>query len=390
MTNTLRRYFIFAGEASGDLHGSRLIQALKLFSTPHHFTGVGGPSMRAEGLECVLNMEDFQIMGFSDVLRSLPKLWRQFYTVCETILRVKPDVVILIDYPGFNLRLAHALRRKGFQEKIIQYICPTVWAHGKKRIQTMSRTLDLLLTIYPFEPAYFANTSLSTIYIGNPLVEYIQQYVYDDNWSQQVGCSLSHPLVAIFPGSRLGEIKCNLPQQLLTSSLLKKDNPQIHFALSYAHENLLPTIQQIVQQSPLQLNRDIYLVPKTFTYELMRDCHTALATSGTVTLELALHARPSVVMYRLSNLNYLIAKYLLRLRLPHYCIVNILGGREIFPEIIGRERRIDQLSKLLKRLYYDERTRNAILEGCQYIRDLLGQFKTNQLAAHAVMELLTC
>ncbi len=155
-----RHYFIFAGEASGDLHGGPLVKALKQLNPASTITGVAGPAMRAQGVECLIPMEEFQVMGFSDVLAAFPKLWRQFHQVRDTILTTKPEVVILIDYPGFNLRLAKALRKKGFQGKIVQMICPTVWAWGKNRIHTMVNTLDLLLTIYPFEADCFANTSL--------------------------------------------------------------------------------------------------------------------------------------------------------------------------------------------------------------------------------------
>src|SRR5437016_2086989 len=146
-------YFIFAGESSGDLHGSRLMEALKK-SKGCTFTGVGGPLMRAQYMKSILNMEDFLVIGFTDVIKALPKLYKQFYKVRDAILKQEPDCVILIDYPEFNLRLAKALRKKKYKGKIVQYICPTVWAHGKHRINTMANTLDLLLTIFPFEAAF--------------------------------------------------------------------------------------------------------------------------------------------------------------------------------------------------------------------------------------------
>lgn len=383
-------YFIFAGEKSGDLHGGQLIRALKAYDSNSQFIGVGGPSMRAEGITCILAMEDFQMMGFSDILFSLPKLWHQFYTVRDAILRQQPACVILIDYPGFNLRLARSLRRRGFCGKIVQYICPSVWAHGRHRIETMAQNLDLLLTIYPFEKDYFAHTSLPVIYIGHPLVETITQHQYEDKWKEKEGISASAPLIALFPGSRPAEIKRHLPYQLKLASLLKDQNASLHFGLSYAHAGLLPSIQQSMQTYPIQLRHALHLIPPHLTYELMRDCQTAIAKSGTVALELALHHRPSVIMYELSTLNYLIAAYLLRLQLPHYCMVNILGKKEIFPELIGKNLSFSQLYQHVERIHNQEEHRKTIIAECQQVRQLLGSSPTHQLAAQAIQELLTC
>lgn len=218
----MSNYFLFAGETSGDLHGSHLIQAIQAIDTSSLVSGVGGPRMRQQKFDCFVAMEEFQVMGLSDVLKALPKLWRLFFSVRNQILKTKPDAVILVDYPGFNLRLAKSLRKKGFQGKIIQYICPTVWAHGKNRISLLATYYDLLLTIFPFEKNYFSHTSLKVEYIGNPLVETIRTYPYQDDWQTKIGLPTHHEWIALFPGSRLGEITKHLPQQLLAAEELKK------------------------------------------------------------------------------------------------------------------------------------------------------------------------
>ncbi|WP_068470012.1 lipid-A-disaccharide synthase [Candidatus Protochlamydia phocaeensis] len=386
----MSKCYLFAGEASGDLHGSRLMQALRKRSCFTHFRGVGGPLMRAQHLEIFLKMENFQVMGFSDVLRALPKLWKLFYQVRDDILRTNPACVVLIDYPGFNLRLARALRKKGFKGKIVQYICPTVWAHGKHRIKTMVQTLDLLLTIYPFEAAYFAHTPLKVQYIGNPLVENLARHSYQDNWMQRVGIPSSSDLIAIFPGSRKGEIIRHTAQQLQTAALLKRRHPQLLFALSCAHEELKPALEQAISQSSLQLNQDIYLTPSQFNYELMRDSRTALAKSGTVSLELALHCKPSLILYTLTSFNYFVAKYVLRLNLPHYCIVNILRQKEVFPELIGRQLDTQALLNKLAALHFDENLRQKLKEECMALHNQLGSCQPNEAASKAIEELLIC
>jgi lipid-A-disaccharide synthase len=386
----MTRYFLFAGEASGDLHGSSLMQALRAVEEDIYLCGVGGQRMRAEGLECFSKTENFQVMGFSDVLKSLPCLWKLFYEIRDLILKIRPECVILIDYPGFNLRLAKALRKKNFKGKIVQYICPTIWAHGKKRIETLTAHFDLLLTIFPFEAAYFAETSLRVKYIGNPLVETLRTHTYQSDWMTQIGLPSNENLIALFPGSRLGEIQRHVPQQLQAASQLKQRHPHLRFALSCAQESLQENLYKLLQDVPFRVNEDLHIVPPCYHYELMRDCKTALAKSGTVTLELALHHVPTVVHYELSNLNYLIAKYVLRLQLPHYCIVNILGKKNIFPEFMGRKLSPSDLGKELELLHFNSSRRRQIREACEEMQQQLGSKSTHQCAAIAIRELLKC
>ncbi len=170
--------FVFAGEKSGDLHGEKLLEALRAKSPHLKIAGVGGPLMRSKGMQCILPMEEFQVMGFIDVFLSLPKLMRQFYFVAREILRLNPRIVVTIDYPGFNLRLARHLRKKGFKGKLVHFICPSVWAWGKKRIPLMAENLDMLLSILPFEKELFAHTELPVHFVGHPLSERMKAYPY--------------------------------------------------------------------------------------------------------------------------------------------------------------------------------------------------------------------
>lgn len=382
-------YFIFAGESSGDLHGSHLIRSMQAQDSCV-ICGVGGPRMRQENFACFLPMEEFQVMGFSDVIRSLPHLVKLFYKIRNFILKTKPDCVILIDYPGFNLRMAKSLRKKGFKGKLVQYISPTVWAHGKKRIKTLSDHYDLLLTIYPFEKDYFSHTSLKVEYIGNPLAETIDSYPYRSGWKAEMGLPKEQDLIALFPGSRFGEIQKHAPQQLKIAAELKKRHPNLHFALSCAQENMQEHLLGLAQQSPLRLNQDLHIIPPQHHYELMKNCNTALAKSGTVTLELALHGVPTLVHYELSDFNYFVAKYILRLNLPHYCIVNILAKQTIFPEFIGKRLSTNQIRDNLENIHFDQSKRQFIQHGCEKIKEQLGSTSPHTHALKAIQELMKC
>lgn len=317
--------FVFAGEASGDLHGSRLLKELYTLNPNLKVCGVGGPKMRSQPFECVMQTEEFQVMGFSDVLLSLPKLVRHFYMIRNYILKKQPKAVIFIDYPGFNLRMAKSLRKKGFKNKLVHYIAPTVWAWGKKRIAHMAKTLDLLLTIFPFESESFNQTTLPVQYVGNPLMAELNKPSLQTDWKKQF--SMPDHFFALFPGSREGEITRNLPLQLHAAKQMK-----MPFAISCAHPSLKPLICKIIDQFKLE---NFYLIPENYTCNLMQDAAFAISKSGTATLELALHGCPTVVTYQLSRLNYFLAKYIFKINLPHYCIANILLQETLFPEMIG-------------------------------------------------------
>ena len=380
--------FIFAGELSGDMHGGLLIKALKQNMPDLTFSGVAGPDMRAHDVTEVLRMEDFEVMGFSDVLRSFPRLWQQFYHVRDYILDTKPQMAIFIDSPSFSLRMAAALRKSGFRGKIVQYISPTVWAWGENRVHQMADTFDLLLTIYPFEAEYFAKTLLKVEYVGNPLQEAIHHHQYDPHWQKLFGIKQVDHLIALFPGSRTSEISRNLPKQLEAAKLLQKENKNISFAISCAHEHNMDLVQDILRKSNLQQNKEVFFVPKSHSYELMRDARSAIAKSGTVTLELALHQCPTVVVYQLTMLNWLIAKYVLRVNLPHYCIVNILKQKTIFPELIAEGFSPQNLYQHLKTLHESGQKRDHCLDECRKVQELFKDADASKRAARAIIELI--
>lgn len=354
-----RSVFIFAGEQSGDLHGAAITQAIQKIHPDWKLSGVPGPAMRAAGIRGPLVTEDFSVMGFTDVLKALPRLVKHFFTVRNHILDTTPDCVVLIDYPGFNIRLAKSLRKKGYNGKILQYICPTVWAHGKGRITHMERDLDLLLTIFPFEVDCFKETKLPTRFAGNPLVDTVNQRSNPHATSQD-------NLIGIFPGSRFSEIRNNLPMQLEAAALFSQKHPDAIFGLSVAHEKLLPDILKYVSNSPIQ--NKIHLYSPKQHYQLMQECKVALATSGTVTLELALHSRPTVVSYVIPFANYLILRYIIKPDLKHYCIANILANERIFPELMREAPTASSICAHLESIYRDPA---QSLKGCEKVRTLL-------------------
>lgn len=373
--------FLFAGEASGDGHGASVVQELKRLHPELTLEGVAGPKMRNLGVKPFLKMEEFQVMGFTDVMMHFPKLYKYFYQVRDHILATNPKVLVLIDYPGFNLRLSKSLRKKGWKGQIVHYICPSVWAWGKDRIKTLSDNVDELLTIYPFEKNYFQETPLKVSYIGNPVVEAIEREPTHLDWRAVSGLpDPTETLIAIFPGSRQGEIERNLKVQLDALKLIKEKLPHATFVISVISPKLQAVIAPILAESKIK----VHLVPSHFNYELMKECSTAIAKSGTVTLELALLKRPTVVVYGLSKLNRFIAKYLIRLKLPYYCIVNILCQKKVFPELIEKGFNAETIAEETLRLETDPVARQKTLEGCDEVKRLLGTSSASKNAAEAI------
>ena len=339
--------FMVAGEVSGDKLGGTLVESILKKQKDLELIGIGGPEMRAHGLFPIIPMEELQVMGFIDVIKHLPRLFKIFRRTVQTILDLNPKVVVTIDYPGFNLRLAKKLRKKGYQGKICHVVCPSVWAWGKKRIQTLADNYDLLLTLLPFEKPLFGKTSLRVEYIGHPLT---QKITYETSPEEN--------LIAIFPGSRSHEIERNLPCFL---RLIPKLPPQMKYIISVSQEKYRPLIEKLAgSQIPL-------LTPVEMN---LRKPMLALSKSGTMTLELALKGIPTVVIYKISPLDIFLAKYIFRINLRYYALPNLILKHTLFPELIGPDLNDNELFESTTSLLEPQNLRKCHLE-CKKLHDLL-------------------
>ncbi len=309
--------FVLAGEMSGDQLGAGLVESLLEIHPELKIGGSAGPHMRQTPFETLFEMEQFEVMGFVDVLVHLPRILKLMKQVKRTILARNPKCVVLIDYPGFNLKLAEKLRKCGYTGKIVQYVCPSVWAWKKGRIPKMARDLDLLLSLLPFEKGCFKETSLKVEYTGHPLAAEIE-----------MGRGGDGTLLSIFPGSREKEVARNLSIQLAVAKRLKGERPELKVAILVAKEELKPLIAAHVDES-------VALYPREEKGALMAKSDFAIATSGTVVLELALHGVPTAVNYFISRFDEFLATKVFKINLPYYSLPNIIAGREIFPEFYG-------------------------------------------------------
>jgi lipid-A-disaccharide synthase len=345
--------FMVAGEVSGDILGGSILESLLRNRKDLDVAGIGGPQMRAHGLFPTIPMEQLQVMGFVDVIQELPHLIKIFRSTVKTILHLNPKVVVTIDYPGFNLRLAKALRKKGYRGKICHVVCPSVWAWGKKRIQTLAHYTDLLLTLLPFEKPLFQNTKLRVEYIGHPLAQKVPfEIAPEEN------------LVALFPGSRAHEIERNLPYFL---RLLPKLDPKLKFIISLSQEKYRPLIEKIVGIEKIADTSLPLLSPAEMN---KRKPMFAIAKCGTIILELALKGIPTVVTYKISPTDVALARWIFRINLPYYSLPNLIFNRPLFPELIGPQLTDKNLFEATSSLLDPKKLRSCHLE-CQKVRQLL-------------------
>lgn len=379
-------FFILAGEPSGDIHGEKLVKALKKIYYCPTFKGVAGPLMREEGVISLFPMEEFSVMGFQEIIAKIPFYIKKLFSLKNRIIDEKFDACILIDFPDFNLLLARLLRRCGYQGKIIQMIPPTVWAWRKGRIKTLEKHFDLILSIFPFEEEIYKNTPIKFAYIGNPIFEEVKNHNPNPRFREILNIKKDSQIISLFPGSRKTELQKNLPKQLQVLQALKKELRAFSIAISLSSDDFRDQIQEIIDQYGFK-NR-VTVVPADKRYDLMRESSLAITKSGTVTLELALHRCPFVVTYEVSRLNYWIAKYAIRLKVPYFSIANILLNEETFPEHIVDCAPVEAVSESVKSLLFCEVRRSQIFEKQIKIYNMLSNVDPDMAIENAMKGLL--
>lgn len=362
------KYYIIAGEASGDLHGGNLIRSLREKDPQAVIRCWGGEQMQDAGGNLVKHYRDLAFMGFAEVIKNLPAIFRNICWCKKDIEEFQPDVVVLIDYPGFNLIIAPWAKKKGF--KIAYYISPQVWAWKEGRVKKMKTCIDQLMVILPFEKDYFKNRwNWEVTYVGHPLVEVIH------NAQQQApGKPLADkPIIALLPGSREQEINKKLPIMLEVS----KEFPAYQFIVAKA-----PGTRESFYQETLALYPNVSWVEGQ-TYELLKQATAALVTSGTATLETALFGVPQVVCYKGSFLSYEIGKRLVNVK--YISLVNLIMDKPVVKELIQQELTVTNLSKELQHILPEGKARARILKDYEELHAVLS---TTQNASKRAAEIL--
>ncbi len=350
------KYYLISGEASGDLHGSHLIAELKKQDPSAQFRAWGGDLMQKQGADLVKHFKELAFMGFWEVVNHLPTILKNIRFCKQDILQFQPDVIIYIDYPGFNLRIAQWAKSQNFQNHY--YISPQVWAWKENRVQKMKQCIDALYVILPFEKPFFEEKHQFKVhYVGHPLMDYIPNHPKNKTFLSSNLLDKNKPLVALLPGSRVQEIKKMLPLFVHVAAQF----PNYQFVIAGAPGISRNYYNQLSENTPLKI---VYEA----TYDLLQHSTAALVTSGTATLETALFKVPQLVCYRSSYLSYWIAKKILNLK--YISLVNLILDSEAVLELIQGECNPKRLELELKNLMdFKDKTQE---EGYEKLFSLLG------------------
>ena len=369
------KYYIIAGEASGDLHASNLMKALKERDPQAEFRCWGGDLMEAAGGDIVKHYKELAFMGFWEVFTHLNAILRNF-KICQTdILLYEPDAVILVDYPGFNLRMAKFAKEQGF--KVIYYISPQIWAWKKGRIKKIKKYVDEMMVILPFEEGFYAKNGMKVHYVGHPLLDAVSKDLHDSpevlGFRQQQGMD-DREIIALLPGSRKQEIKAILPQMLKMVSLF----PQYQFVVSVVEWQSKSLYDKYLKKV------DVKTVSGS-AYPLLANAKAAVVASGTATLEAAMIGTPQVVCYAGSELSYIIAKQLIS-GIRFISLPNLIMDKQVVTELIQHDFNTFHLRKELEKITVDEACLAALKEDYKQLYAMLGDGSASAKAADVVME----
>lgn len=362
------KYYIIAGEASGDLHGSNLIKELKKLDKEATIRAWGGDKMKDAGAEIVKHYRDLAFMGFIEVIRNLSTILDNLKFCKKDIRQFAPDVLVLIDYPGFNLRIAKWAKQQGL--KIIYYISPQVWAWKEGRVKSIKQVVDKMLVILPFEEKFYEKWNYKVEYVGHPLVQVVNDFLEKHpNESNK-----DKPVIALLPGSRKQEVAKKLPVMLETSQKF----PDYQFVVAKAS-----SLDDEFYSEFLQIYPQVSTV-KDQTYSLLSKATAALVTSGTATLETALFGVPQVVCYKGSQVSFEIAKRLVKIK--YIALVNLIMDKPVVTELIQNALTVDNLTKELDSILHDQNRVQQIKRDYADLKNLLQ--KESNASARAAQEII--
>lgn len=345
---------MIAGEASGDLHGSNLIKELQKLDAKANIRCWGGDKMEAAGASLVKHYKDLAFMGFAEIAKNLPTILKNFKFCKSDISAFKPDVIIFIDYPGFNLRMAKWAKENTY--KTVFYISPQVWAWKESRVKNIKRDIDKMIVILPFEKQFFQKWNYEVEYVGHPLVEVIEKFKKEHPQIKR-----SQKTIALLPGSRKQEIITKLPLMLEAT----KKFSDYDFVVAKAPSMEDEFYQQFIKEHPnvTTISND--------TYSLLMKSVAALVTSGTATLETALFDVPEIVCYKASNISYQIAKRLVKLKF--ISLVNLIMNKKVVKELIQNDLTVEKITSELKKILFDKNQKEKIKENYMQLKNLLSE-----------------
>ena len=374
-----KRVLLVAGEVSGDLHGSHLVEAIQSVDPEIQFFGVGGEGLKRVGMELLYPSQSLSVVGITEVFFKLRAILKALQGLKKSLERERPDLIILIDFPDFNLRLAKIAHRRGIP--ILYYISPQVWAWRPKRIKLIARLVTKMIVLFPFEVPLYEAAGVDVEWVGHPLLDIVKPTLSKEKAFEQFGLDPNRRTVGLLPGSRIHEIERLLPPLLASAHLLQEEIQDLQFVIPLA-----PGIPKTLL-SPWMKNISVPVkVVEGFTYDVMNLSELLIAASGTVTLEGAILGKPMIIIYKVSLPSSWVARALVRV--DHIGLVNLVAEKEIAPELLQRDVNPQRISNEALRILRDPLLSRKMVESMGEVRQKLGEPGAAQRAAHITLSLM--
>ena len=367
-----------AGEASGDLHGARLIEALRRRLPDIHISGAGGDAMKAAGARIVVNTRDLSVMGFTAVFLKAPQILRQLARLKRLLSDRRPDLLILIDFPDFNLHLAGYAKKLGIP--VLYYISPTLWAWRAGRIRKIKQRVDHMAVILPFEKSIYDEHGVPATFVGHPLMDAAPP----ENAHQQEDSNGRCRSVALLPGSRECEVGRLLPEMLKAARILQQDDPELEFEISRAPSIDAALIEQMTQPHAVAHTH----ITDEPVYAIFKRCRLAIVASGTASLEAAIYGIPTIIVYSVSALSYTVAKLLVHV--PHIGLANLIANKRVLPELVQDQAKASQIAATAQLLLTDGEVYRQMQSELRRIRKQLGRAGAADRVAAIACGLMGC
>lgn len=373
-----RNVMIVAGEASGDLHGSNLLKSAAEICPQVVFSGVGGAKMRAAGCRILFPSDELSVMGVQEVFAALPRILKRFRQLKQALINDKPELLVLIDFPDFNLRLAKVAKKHNIP--VLYYISPKVWAWRSGRARTIAERVDRLALIFPFEPAIYEKLGVRADYVGNPLLDEYAVSRPQGGLRRQLGLTEAAQIVGIFPGSRNSELQYILPSLVETAAMVHRSKPDVQFIVPVA-----PSLsREAIEARFSGFDLPVHFVEENI-YEVAAACDAVLSVSGTVTLQLALSKTPMAIVYKVAPLSYQIGKRLIKVE--HVGLTNIVAERSVVREFIQDDAAPAVMRDEILKMLDDQAYRAKMIAALEDVCRRLGEPGCSQRVAHMVAEM---
>jgi lipid-A-disaccharide synthase len=374
------RILISAGEASGEMYGAQLIEALLRREPSLEFFGAGGDRMRAAGCDTIVDAKDLAVVGISEIVSHLPKIYGLFHKLVAGADRRQPDLAIVIDSPAFNWRVARRMHKRGIP--VVYYVSPQFWAWRQGRVRLLRRYINKALVIFPFEEKFYRDRGVDATFVGHPLADLPQPAIDREAYATTYSLDAAKPWITLMPGSRTKEVRMNLPTILESASKL---GAEYEFVLPVA-----PTLDRSFLESLIGGSRDsVRLVPDALA--ALAHSRAGIIASGTATVEAAMMGVPFVMVYRVSPLTYFLGRS--RVKVPHFAMVNLIAGREIVPELVQDDFTATKVVARVKEILPDGQARDRMIEDLAAVKTLLRGPNPERIhpadrAAEEIMQLL--